>query len=190
MATSEIIEGRNEKEAIEEPNQKGILTGKHGQRLVQIRVEALQLFRRQMTMIIGEKVTRQILYRVGISLGKTAYRTWTDKIADEEAGWKTLNEILQRRGWGYIRSHEKTSSDLSYSVHVGNSALADGPIKDAPPVCDIVRGLLGGWLSDYYNRPVLSVQENKCMAGGEAYCVFQVSLVSSVATAFASGFGN
>lgn len=169
-------------------SKKGILRSNSGFRIVQLRSESLQLTRRNLIGITSEQVARQLLYREGMSIGKAAYMTLKSQVSSEETFWATLDAYAQRRGWGYVLSHEKTGSDLSYTIHIGNSALADGSIRDHPPVCDILRGVLGGWLSAFHNRSIASVAEEQCVSLGSSFCAFQVQLAPYVAAAFASAF--
>jgi predicted hydrocarbon binding protein len=157
-------------------NSKGILRSNSGFRIVQLRSEALQLARRNLIGITSELVTRQLLFREGMSIGKSAYKTLKDNVSNDETFWTTLDAYAQRRGWGYLLSHEKTGSGFSYNIHIGNSALTDGPIMDHPPVCDILRGILGGWLSSFHNRSIDSVAEEQCASLGSSFCAFQVTL--------------
>ena len=167
---------------------RGILRSSTGYRVVQLRSDALQLARRHLIEITSETVARQLLYREGMSIGKAAYVTLKEKVSSEEVCWSIFDAFIQRRGWGHVLSHEKAGSDFSYNIHIGNSALTDGPIMDHPPVCDILRGILGSWLSAFHNRSIGSVVEEQCVSLGSSFCVFQVALALDVAAAFASAF--
>jgi len=123
-----------------------------------------------------------------MSIGKAAYLTLKDRASNEETFWAAFDAYAQRRGWGYVLSHEKTGSDFIYTIHIGNSALADGPIMDHPPVCDILRGILGGWLSAFHNRSISNVLEEQCVSLGSSFCAFQVQLAPDAAAAFANAF--
>lgn len=144
-------------------------------RSIDVRAESIQQIRHDMIQIMGEKITRLILYRVGVSIGKSSYLA-EDQISDEAAFWASLADFVQRRGWGNSLSHKQTAADLSYRIHLQDSVLADGPIVDNPPVCDILRGILGGWLAAFQNRPLMNVEEVQCRAWGAEKCVFQVKL--------------
>lgn len=169
-------------------NNSGILRSNSGFRIVQLRSEALQLVRRNLIGITSEQVARLLLYREGMSIGKSAYVALKGRVSNEETFWATLDAYAQRRGWGYVLSHENNGSDFSYNIHIGNSALADGSIRGHPPVCDILRGILGGWLSAFHKRSISSVAEEQCVSLGSSFCAFQVHLAPDVAAVFASAF--
>lgn len=142
---------------------------------IQIRAGSLQQIRHDMMEIMGEKITRVILYRVGVSIGKSSYMAEKNQIINEEAFWAAIADFVQRRGWGSSLNHKK-DGDLSYRIRLQDSALADGSVINNPPVCDILRGILGGWLAAFHNRPLMSVEEAQCIGWGAEHCVFQVKL--------------
>jgi predicted hydrocarbon binding protein len=145
-------------------------------RSIQVRAGSLRQIRHDLMEIMGEKITRVILYRVGVSIGKSSYIAEKNKLSNEEDFWAAMADFVQRRGWASSLSHKKTDGDLSYRIHLQDSALADEVMIDNPPVCDILRGILGGWLASFHNRPVMSVEEVQCIRWGAQHCVFQVKL--------------
>lgn len=166
-----------------------IVRNHHGERILTFRADALNQMRNDLITLTGEKVARQILYRIGMSMAKSANR----RINNDEGSWKVLDELFQERGWGHILSHEETiiqgPKTNSYKIVVEDSAFADVSNTQHPPVCDLLRGLLGNWMALEKNRALLATLESSCKAMGPRHCIFIVELgtintISNFATAF------
>jgi predicted hydrocarbon binding protein len=175
-----------------------LLRTEEGDRLLAIRTVAFNQIRNDLIVMLGEPVARQILYRVGISIAKSSFRSAMErkKIRNEEDFWRVVNELFQLRGWGRIVSHEETvleapSTNL-FEIAFEDSAFTDPSSMQAnPPVCDLLRGVLGGYVATFRKRALLSAIESSCKAMGTKNCVFRIQLGPlSVAAEFAKAFGT
>jgi predicted hydrocarbon binding protein len=166
-----------------------------GERLLTFRADAWNQMRNDLITLTGEKVARQILYRIGMSMAKSANRLEQTRINNGEEYWKVADELFQERGWGHILSHEETiiqgPKTNSYKIVFEDSAFADVSNTQHPPVCDLLRGLLGNWMALQKNRALLSTLESSCKAMGPRHCTFLVELgpVNTISN-FAAAFGT
>ncbi len=159
-------------------------------RVVHLRAGTLLLARRDMILLTGEKVARQLLFRLGISLGRTSLEGFEGKDAHEEDFWSYIENLFQMNGWGHILDHKNGGSEdkLSFSITLEDSALAEGgTAEDIAPVCDLFRGILTGQLSRFFDRRILDASESQCLVSGAGCCEFVINLGITLEDAYASG---
>lgn len=150
-----------------------------GERVVFFRTKIFHAFRKDLTGILGKNVAKEILYRMGINAGRTAFepqaQVW--RSMPEEQFWQHGNTLSEARGWGHIKHHTKESYDgkLRFTIVFEDSGFTDG-IAAAEPVCDIVRGAFAAWLSGQFQMRIVNATEVQCKATGASHCMFEVEL--------------
>lgn len=90
-----------------------------------------------------------------------------------EKGLSFMEAYLSASGWGRI---ERTDLDFEKGrclVSVTNSPIASNCNKARAPVDTLLRGLLAGLYSIYFNREVECL-ETRCSALGEQHCDFVI----------------
>jgi KaiC/GvpD/RAD55 family RecA-like ATPase/predicted hydrocarbon binding protein len=153
-----------------------ILRNSADQRLIWMRAD-LQQIRTDMIKMVGSNFAKQILYRIGASIARSSYELEKSRITCEADLWKVGDELCRARGWGNIRTYDKIEkkSSLLFRISFHDSPFADG-VRDTEPVCDVVRGLITGWLTIFLNRAVVRSEERCCKAMGAEDCEFLVAL--------------
>src|SRR3972149_7246616 len=148
-----------------------------GNRLVYLRTAILNELRRDLSDILSPKVAKEIFYRTGLAVGRTAMTEIRQMAGSEEEFWRVRGEICEARGWGHIARHEKTTHDdgLTVTVIFQDSAFADG-VKATESVCDILRGAFASGVAIFYGGRVVKSDETQCRATGAPNCIFIIEL--------------
>lgn len=148
-----------------------------GERAVVLQAAILNEYRRDLVSIVGTSVTRELLYRMGLSMGRHSFDKHRQSITSEDSLWTALKETFERHGWGKVAYHKNLGDTVS--VEFQGSALAQGNASNEPH-CDILRGALAGWISSFYTTPVSMAVENTCRITGASKCEFNLQLSSSL----------
>jgi predicted hydrocarbon binding protein len=141
-----------------------------GHRATTIRADMFAALQRDLSQVLGE-VSKSILYMMGVSIGNSAFDLFGDRTAEEESTWRVLDSVFRIMGWGTIKSHTWRSREAC-TVTIENSFFSHG-VRSTRPNCDVVRGILRGWVSSLYRSPV-QVTENECIASGHPACTFRL----------------
>jgi predicted hydrocarbon binding protein len=130
--------------------------------------------RDRVTAMVGEKVARIILHQIGQEIGKTAFNSSKDKTQPGRLG-EALDRILNARGWGRVVNFVKSDrgSSVAYVCSIQGCPMCYKRISTSP-ACDMMRGIVSGWLKSFVQKPVESA-ETACVATGSTSCVFEVT---------------
>jgi len=152
-----------------------------GRRLLVLGADLFDAIRRDLGGIFSDTFAANLLYRIGISLGRTSYLAARNRIATEKDFWQVLEEHLKERGFAKLVGHETSAegSKLRVEVSLHDSVFAEN-VTSRKPLCDVLRGALGEWASLHYGRKLLSSSESACNTSGSEYCIFLVELGSEM----------
>jgi len=146
------------------------LTDETGARSVVFRAIIFREYHKDITNILGERAADEILYRLGLKLGKTARRLYFNLNRTETEFWTDLTAKFQARGWGNVVSHTHVGNVAE--IVVEDSALAEEGV--AGNACHLLRGLFAGWLSVF--GKVTEAKELQCKSQGYRLCRFQFTI--------------
>ena len=141
-----------------------------GSRVIVITTEMFAALQRDLTRVLGA-VGSTVLYVIGDSLGRSAFRLFRNGAGTDLDAWRELDSCFRMMGWGTLNSHMENDHDAS-TVTIGNSVFSD-KTRSKQPNCDIVRGILRGWDNSSSGSPV-RVQEVACIACGHHDCTFKL----------------
>lgn len=98
------------------------------------------------------------------------------QIRSEDDLWKVFDRVLQARGWGRCLSMTKGDEDRT-TVYVFKCTGTPFTYerKANEPACDMLRGLIVGWLETYLDKRAVAHIEAECASTGSPFCVFQVT---------------
>lgn len=147
-----------------------------GERAVVVQVAILNQYRKDLVSIAGTSVTRELLYRMGLSMGRHSFHNQRHPITSEDTFWAALKDTFEGHGWGKVANHRTLGNTIIVEFH--GSALGQGG-RFNEPVCDILRGALAGWISSFYSKPVSMAVEKTCRITGASKCEFNLQLSSS-----------
>lgn len=148
-----------------------------GERILSFRVTTFQSILDRVSATAGEKVTKIILHQMGKEVGKTAFNHSTERmLADNLA--EALDHALSIRGWGRVLDLNRTDhgSSLTYVCSIKGCPLCYKRVSTSP-TCDVMRGIVSGWLESFVQKSAESSTETACVAMGSQLCVFRVTFV-------------
>jgi predicted hydrocarbon binding protein len=153
-------------EKLERQEQDGWIL-EDGERILSFRVGTFQSIHDCVTAMVGEKVSKIILHQIGQEIGKTSFNYSRDQIPSDNPV-EALDHVLSVQGWGRVLDLDKTDHgpSVTYACSVKGCPLC--------PTCDIMRGILSGWLESFVQKKPENI-ENACMAKGSQPCVFRVT---------------
>jgi predicted hydrocarbon binding protein len=159
-------------EKLERQEQDGWIL-QDGERILSFRVATFQSILDRITAMAGKKVTKIILQQMGQEIGRTAFNNSRGQILSDKLA-EALDHVLSIRGWGRILNLEKTDhgSSVTYVCTIKGCPLCHKRIS-TNPICDIMRGIVSGWLESFVQKNAESI-ETACVATGSPACVFKV----------------
>ncbi|HXY83195.1 MAG TPA: hypothetical protein VEH56_05695 [Candidatus Saccharimonadales bacterium] len=141
-------------------------------RILSFSVSTFQALLSRLADVSGSRVAQLILYELGDEMGWTAARHSRRKIMSGNRV-DAFDTALRVRGWGRCLSLEEKEDNVFVSTH------SDCPLcyrrRAAEPFCDLMRGVVAGWMEGALNRKAIRSTENKCSAVDGKFCVFEVS---------------
>jgi len=145
-----------------------------GEPILSFQASMFQSILDRVTAMVGERVAKIILHQIGQEIGKTAFNDSKGKILSSNLA-EALDHVLNIRGWGRVLGLDKTDhgSSVTYVCTVKGCALCYKRIS-THPTCDIMRGIVSGWLKSFVQKNAESI-ETACVATGSTSCVFQIT---------------
>jgi len=135
-------------------------------------VSTFQALVSRLVDMAGSRVAQLILYELGDEMGWTAARHVKRKLTPNNLV-ETLDAALRMRGWGRCLSLEEKEPNVFVSTH------SDCPLcyrrKAAEPFCDLMRGVVAGWMEGLISKKASGSIERRCAAVDGKFCVFEVS---------------
>ncbi len=126
---------------------------------------------------LGEELAASLAYHLGVLAGKQGFeRYYAGKnLSDVDEVFRFSDAILSSYGWGRILEYEFKKDALIVRVE---KLFECEVLKDKvdKPASSFFRGLMEGFASKYFGSPVV-VKETKCIAVGDPYCEFVVSII-------------
>jgi predicted hydrocarbon binding protein len=147
-------------------------------RYLLIRPETLAAFQKGAEAEIGEKAST-ILYQSGFHGGALSSKRYRDVfgLLNEEI-IRFMMEMGSQIGWGRFELERFDAGKKILIVRVYHSPFAEGYGPSSKPVCNMIRGILGGMASSVFGKQVES-KEISCLAKGDEYCRFEIMEVTS-----------
>jgi predicted hydrocarbon binding protein len=145
-----------------------------GKRIISFRIATFQSIVKRLIELAGDKVARTLLYQIGNEIGRVALRYSRDKIlADNNV--KVFDDVLRLRGWGRcLGLDRKNGSDDAYVFTMADCPICSG-VRGAAPMCDMMRGLVTGWMETFLDKKAIQSVEQDCAAVEGRLCVFEVT---------------
>jgi predicted hydrocarbon binding protein/predicted amino acid-binding ACT domain protein len=113
-------------------------------------------------------------YDAGKSVGEhMAVRLTEIYHLDVDALIKAFAQAEKAIGWGVMEFRQIDFKRRSGTVVVRNGFEAEAWGKKNYKVCDVTRGVIAGFMSIVFSKPV-EVKETKCLANGSKYCEFVI----------------
>lgn len=135
-----------------------------GERILSFPVTTFQSILDRITEMAGVKVTKIILHQIGQEIGRTAFNYSRHQIRSGNLV-TALDHVLSNRGWGRVLGLDKTDH--------GPMVTYVCTIKGCP-TCDIMRGIVSGWLESFVKKKAESI-ETHGVATGSQPCIFRVT---------------
>lgn len=146
-----------------------------GKRIISFRIETWLALIDRVFGIAGPKITKVLLEQIGNEIGNSSMAYSKSQLQGEESLAKVLDEVLLLRGWGRCRDFEKRIEDgkAIYRFRLNNTPFTHER-KSTQPVCDMMRGIVEGWLETYLGRKAAGNNEISCAAMGHAFCSIEI----------------
>jgi predicted hydrocarbon binding protein len=130
-----------------------------------------------LTATSGEKVAKIILHQMGKEIGSTIFSYLTEPIPPDNL-IEALDHALSTRGCGQVLDLNGTErgSTLTYVCSVKGCPICYKRVSTAP-ICDVMRGIVSGWLESFVQKSAESSLETACVATGSQSCVFRVAFI-------------
>jgi len=148
-----------------------------GERILSFPVTTFQSIHKQLTATAGERVARIILHEIGKEIGITQFNHLMPKMPSDSL-IETLDHALSIRGWGRVSDLNRTDhgSILTYVCSIKECPLCH-KLVSTRPTCDVMRGIIAGWLESFIQKNAESTVETACIAMGSRTCVFRVTFI-------------
>jgi len=143
---------------------------------VLLRVETLNGMMDEVNKTLGTGGSL-VWYIAGKGAGRSMVKILRKIPKDRESLEKTFNnfkDLYARWGWGLVKKvlfREKTGELI---IRIWDNAFARGRHSQVPS-CYFVKGYLEGLLETLTGKHATS-EETKCIAKGDSYCEFQITL--------------
>ena len=127
---------------------------------------------------IGVEAGNALLYYLGDGVGKEIYEIYGSSlgIKDFEEGILLLKTLARGAGWAEIIEYEKKDDKIILKLEKLWECEIQKNTVDKP-ASHFVRGLLAGFFKTLLEKEVI-VKEVKCIAVGNPYCQFEISVIS------------
>ena len=123
------------------------------ERVITFRAATFQLFIDTVTAMAGGVVTKTIFYLVGDAIGRRTYEYSKDQEITPDNSADVLDGVLSARGWGRLISMKRTESqkEVTYESTFVHCIICHNR-KAQEPICDVMRGLIAGWLESFVGK--------------------------------------
>jgi predicted hydrocarbon binding protein len=126
--------------------------------------------------LVGDKVSKLILYRLGNEIGHIAC-DYSRKVIKSEADLgPVLNNILFVRGWAdtEFSSRKRTMEKITFILQA-TETLSAHERTSVKATCNIENGIASGFLEAYVGKKAQSHSEVACASTGSQHCIFETS---------------
>jgi predicted hydrocarbon binding protein len=145
-----------------------------GKRVVSFRLATFQALVNRMTEMAGDKVGKTLLFQMGSEIGRVGLRYSKEKILEDNVA-KVFDKVIRHRGWGRCLGIEKQGNNANaFIITMSDCPLCYGQ-KSAESTCDLMRGIVTGWMEALLERKSIRSVETDCGAVKGPLCVFEVS---------------
>lgn len=145
-----------------------------GKRIISFKLATFQALVKRLVGLAGETVGRTLLFQMGNEIGRVGLRYSRDRIL-EDNNVKVLDAVIRLRGWGRCLGLER-KEDKNSNVYV--FTMSDCPLcyqlKETVPICDLMRGILTGWMEAFLDKKATRSIEMACATVEGPLCVFEV----------------
>jgi len=155
---------------------KGHIKDVGGHRVILFGMANMEGFIEGVIETFGVELGRTLLFRIGVDVGERAYENYGVRVGVKsvEDAIKLLNALATGFYWGYINKYEiKNDRIILYIKDLWECELWKG--KTDKPASSLVKGIIHGFFRKFLNTEV-EVDEEKCIAIGDKYCQFKVSI--------------
>jgi predicted hydrocarbon binding protein len=164
-------------EKISRDEKKGLIL-ENASRIISFELDTLQASVDRLTKVSGERVTEVLIFQMGSEIGRVSFDHWRDEIKSDSDAGRVFDRVMRLRGWGRCLNLEKQDREDGKIVYVFNTA--DCPVcsdrKATKPTCDLMRGIVSGWLEGYLGRKPSEVTETTCAAIHGQLCVYELTI--------------
>ena len=167
------LESRSFEKNLTRDAERGLIL-RDGKRIISFRVTTFQSMVKRLTGIAGAIVARTLLFQLGNEIGHTGLRYSRDKIlANNNA--EVLDSVIRLHGWGRCLGLDtRRETDSVYTFKMADCPLCF-ELKEPAPACDLMRGIVTGWMEAFLDKKVIKSVETECAAVRGALCVFEVT---------------
>lgn len=144
-----------------------------GKRLVTFRLKTFQSFENRLISLVGDNVSKMILYQMGNEIGRVAYDYSREAIKSEADLGPVLDSILSVRGWGRCGAFAKETRDgkITFTLRATETPSSHERTS-VKPTCFVESGIASGFLEAYSGKKAQSHSELACVSTGSQYCIF------------------
>jgi predicted hydrocarbon binding protein len=172
-----IIEFYAPLDKIARDEKKGLIL-ENERRILSFDLDMLQASVDRLTKISGERVTEVLLVQIGNEIGKVSFDHYKDEVKSDNDAGIVFDRVMRLRGWGRCLNLERQDRDDGKTVYVFNTA--DCPIccdrKATKPSCNLMRGIVSGWLEGYLGRKSSEITETTCAGIRGQLCVYELTI--------------
>jgi predicted hydrocarbon binding protein len=162
-------------DAISRDREKGWVV-EDGKRLITFRLMTFQSFENRLISLVGDEVSKMILYQMGNEIGRVAYDYSREAIKSESDLGPVLDSILSDRGWGRCGVFVKETRDGEITFTVQATGTPSSHERTSvKPTCDIESGIASGFLEAYFGKKAHSHSELACVSTRSLYCMFETT---------------
>ena len=158
---------------LDRDEEKGLIL-ENGKRVISFRVATFQALVNRLRGMTGSQVAGTILFGLGNEIGQTAFRYSKDKVMSDNLV-KVFDDIIRHRGWGRCLAIEKQADRSAYVFTMSECPLCYGQ-KATEAMCDLMRGIVTGWVEAFVNKKATKAVETECAAMGSKFCIFEATM--------------
>jgi predicted hydrocarbon binding protein len=143
---------------------------------VLFRVEALQGMFEEVNKVLGTG-SSLVWYTAGKGAGRSMAKVFQAHLKERESPATVFDKIARsyaRWGWGRIEKALLREKTGEFIIRIYDNAFARGQHSQTPS-CYFVKGYIEGLIEKLTGKHATS-EETKCMAKGDHYCEFQITL--------------
>jgi len=141
-----------------------------------LRVEALQGMFEEVNKVLGTG-SSLVWYTAGKGAGRSMAKVFQTRLKEGESLAAFFDKFAQsyaRWGWGRIEKTFLREKTGEFIIRIYDNAFARGQHSQTPS-CYFVKGFIEGLMETLTGKHATS-EETKCMAKGDPYCEFQITI--------------
>ena len=140
------------------------------------RVEALHGMVEEVNKVLGTS-SSLVWYTAGKGAGRSMAKVFQTHLKEKESPAAVFDKIARsytRWGWGRIERTLLREKTGEFIIRIYDNAFARGQHSQTPS-CYFLKGYIEGLIETLTGKHATS-EETKCMAKGDPYCEFQITL--------------